>query len=80
MNFVRHDGKRRVVVTGGGMLSSLGRSWEEAFTNLKACKNRISYMPEWERFTKMNTRLASPYNEELPSRYRQDLYFCSNNA
>ena len=73
MNFVRHDGKRRVVVTGGGMLSSLGRSWEEAFTNLKACKNRISYMPEWERFTKMNTRLASPYNEELPTYPRKKI-------
>lgn len=73
MNFLRHDGKRRVVVTGGGMLSSLGRSWEEAFTNLKACKNRISYMPEWERFTKMNTRLASPYTEELPTYPRKKI-------
>ena len=24
-------------------------------------------MPEWERYTKMNTRLACPYDEELPS-------------
>ncbi len=67
MEFTKANGKRRVVVTGGGMLSGLGRDWNSAYENLKACKNKIRYMPEWERFTKMNTRMACPYDGELPS-------------
>ncbi len=67
MNFTKPNGKRRVVITGGSMLSALGRDWETAYANLKAGKNKIRYMPEWERFTKMNTRLACPYDGELPS-------------
>ena len=66
MEFTKPNGKRRVVVTGGGMVSAIGRDWETAYKNLKACKNKIRYMPEWERFTKMNTRMACPYDEELP--------------
>lgn len=67
MEFTKPNGKRRVVVTGGGMVSALGRDWETAYKNLKTCKNKIRYMPEWERYTKMNTRMACPYDEELPS-------------
>ena len=63
MEFTKPNGKRRVVVTGGGMVSALGRDWETAFANLKTCKNKIRYMPEWERYTKMNTRLACPFDE-----------------
>lgn len=67
MEFTKANGKRRVVVTGGGMVSALGRDWETAYKNLKECKNKIRYMPEWERYTKMNTRLACPYDGEIPS-------------
>ena len=67
MEFTKPNGKRRVVVTGGGMVSALGRDWETAYKNLKECKNKIRYMPEWERFTKMNTRMACPYDEPLPN-------------
>ena len=67
MEFTKPNGKRRVVITGGGMISALGRDWETAYANLKTCKNKIRYMPECERYTKMNTRLACPYDEELPS-------------
>ena len=67
MEFTKPNGKRRVVVTGGGMVSALGRDWETAYANLKTCKNKIRYMPEWERYTKMNTRLACPFDEPLPS-------------
>ena len=49
MEFTKPNGKRRVVVTGGGMVSALGRDWETAYANLKTCKNKIRYMPEWER-------------------------------
>lgn len=66
MEFTRPDGKRRVVVTGAGMLTALGRTWDEAYSTLKAGKNCIKKMDEWDRFPKMNTRLACPYTGELP--------------
>ena len=66
MEFTKANGKRRVVVTGAGMISALGRTWDEAFAQLKSGKNCIKYMPEWDRFPKVNTRLACPYTGELP--------------
>jgi 3-oxoacyl-[acyl-carrier-protein] synthase II len=67
MNYTKSNGKRRVVITGGGMLSGLGRDWSSAFKQLQSGKNCIKYMKDWERFSKMNTRLACPYEGELPS-------------
>ncbi len=64
--FLSKNGKRRVVVTGGGMLSALGDSWDEAFQKLRSYHNCIQYMKEWDVFTLMNTRLACPYTKELP--------------
>ena len=52
--------KRRVVVTGMGVLSSLGLSPDEIFENLKSCKNQVRYMTEWDKFQGLHTRLASP--------------------
>ena len=67
MSFIRADGRRRVVITGGGMLSALGDDWNEVFENLKLCKNKIVYMNEWDVYERMNTRLGCPYTKELPS-------------
>ena len=66
MEFIKANGKRRVVVTGGGMVSALGRDWETAYKNLKAYKNKIRYMPEWDSYTHLNAHIACPYDEELP--------------
>lgn len=71
--YIRHDGKRRVVVTGGGMLSALGDDWDEVYKNLKAGKNCIVYMKDWESFPLMNTRLACPYTKPLPSYPRKKI-------
>ncbi|MCH5290529.1 MAG: beta-ketoacyl-ACP synthase [Treponema sp.] len=73
MNFTRADGKRRVVVTGGGMLTALGDDWPEAFKTLQSYKNCIKYMKDWERFERMNTRLACPYEKDLPSYPRKKI-------
>lgn len=67
MTFTRSDGKRRVVVTGGGMLSALGDDWNEVFENLKQYKNKTLYIKDWDVYEGMNTRLACPYTKELPS-------------
>ncbi|MBP3772935.1 MAG: beta-ketoacyl-ACP synthase [Treponema sp.] len=58
--------KRRVVVTGGGILSALGNNWTTILSNLKAKKNFIHYVKEWdERYPLMNTRLASLIDFEI---------------
>lgn len=57
---------RRVVVTGGSVISALGNDWNEIFASLKQKKNKIKYMPEWERYQGMNTRLACPVDFKAP--------------
>ena len=57
---------RRVVVTGGGLVSALGNDWASALNSLKACRNFTRYMPEWEeKYPLMNTRLASPIDFKI---------------
>jgi 3-oxoacyl-[acyl-carrier-protein] synthase II len=51
---------RRVVVTGIGGLCGLGASWQEVHAGLRAGRNTIRTMHEWDRYTDMNTRLAGP--------------------
>ena len=59
-------GKRRVVVTGGGIVSVLGNDWNTILVNLKAKKNFIHYVKEWdEKYPLMNTRLASLLDFEI---------------
>jgi 3-oxoacyl-[acyl-carrier-protein] synthase II len=50
----------RVAVTGMGGITAFGRDWSEIETSLKAGRNAVRYMPEWERFTDLNTKLAAP--------------------
>lgn len=57
---------RRVVVTGGSIISALGNEWDEIFASLKQKKNKIKYMPEWEKYQGMNTRLACPVDFKAP--------------
>ncbi|MBQ4379571.1 MAG: beta-ketoacyl-ACP synthase [Treponema sp.] len=58
--------KKRVVVTGWGIVSALGRDWQTILKNLKAKKNFVKYMPEWdEKFPLMNTRLCAPVEFEI---------------
>lgn len=65
-DFLKANGKRRVVVTGGGIVSAIGDSWEEAKTNLKLLKNCTVYMKDWDKYPRMNTRLGCPYTKALP--------------
>jgi len=54
--------KKRVVVTGGAVISALGSEWADILAKLKSGKNLVRYMTEWDRYEKMNTRLAVPVN------------------
>ncbi|MDR2660137.1 MAG: beta-ketoacyl-ACP synthase [Spirochaetaceae bacterium] len=57
--------KRRVVVTGGGVVSVLGNSWQKILKSLKEGKNFVRYMNDWDKYANMNTRLATPVECEL---------------
>lgn len=51
---------RRVVVTGMGGITALGQSWAEIRTPMLQGKTAVRYMPEWERYESISTRLAAP--------------------
>jgi len=57
----------RVVVTGMGGVTAIGSSWPQIEKRLRSQDNAIRYMPEWERFKDLNSRLAAPIETfELP--------------
>jgi 3-oxoacyl-[acyl-carrier-protein] synthase II len=60
---------RRVVVTGMGGLCGLGSSWPEILAGLRARRNAIRTMHDWDRFPSMNTRLAGPIEFAPPSHW-----------
>ncbi len=60
----------RVVVTGVGGLTALGHDWPSIRSELKAGRTGIRYMPEWEEFKDLNTKLAGPVKAfDRPSGY-----------
>ncbi|MFZ5844138.1 MAG: beta-ketoacyl-ACP synthase [Pseudomonadota bacterium] len=61
---------KRVVVTGMAGITSLGSDWDSVAANLRAGKSGIRYMPEWERFDGLNTRLGGPVTDfTVPEHY-----------
>ncbi|MCL1928071.1 MAG: beta-ketoacyl-ACP synthase [Treponema sp.] len=52
--------RKRVVITGGAVISALGNEWPDIFKNLRTGKNCVRYMKDWEKYTRMNTMLAAP--------------------
>src|SRR6185369_1097169 len=61
---------RRVVVTGMSGVTSLGQTWEEIETNLKAGASGVVRMADWERYSDLLTRLAAPVADfQLPPHY-----------
>jgi 3-oxoacyl-[acyl-carrier-protein] synthase II len=57
---------RRVVVTGMGGVCGLGANWKDVEAGLRARRNAVRRMHEWDRFTDMNTRLAAPIDSFAP--------------
>ena len=56
---------RRVVVTGMGGVTALGNDWPTIRAHLEAGQTAIRYMPEWERFDGLNTRLGAPIADRI---------------
>ncbi|MDO6685284.1 MULTISPECIES: beta-ketoacyl-ACP synthase [unclassified Agarivorans] len=64
----------RVVVTGMAGLTAFGDNWSDIQSKLKQGENAVRYMPEWERFTDMHTKLAAPIDDyELPTYPRKKI-------
>tara|TARA_R110001583_G_scaffold6499_9_gene32924 strand:+ start:17850 stop:19079 length:1230 start_codon:yes stop_codon:yes gene_type:complete len=62
--------ERRVVVTGMSGVTAFGNDWESVSAKLKACENATQYMPSFEQYEGLNTKLAAPIdNFELPKHY-----------
>lgn len=65
---------KRVVVTGMAGISPIGSSWAEIQTNLRAGNTGIRHMPEWDKFSDLNTRLAAPVVDfEKPEHFNRKL-------
>jgi 3-oxoacyl-[acyl-carrier-protein] synthase II len=51
---------RRVVVTGMAGVTALGTSWAHIRTAFAEGRTGVRFMPEWDRYTDINTRIAAP--------------------
>ena len=51
---------KRVVVTGMSGITSLGEDTETIMQRMLAGESGIRYMPDWERYTDLRTRLGGP--------------------
>ena len=57
--------KRRVVVTGGSIVSSLGIVDEEVMKSLHECRNRTMLMEGWKRYQGLRPQIAAPVTAPL---------------
>ena len=53
-------GFKRVVVTGIGGITSLGDDWSTISDNFRNNRSGIRYMPDWEQYPDLTTRLGGP--------------------
>ncbi|MDP2876372.1 MAG: beta-ketoacyl-ACP synthase [Holophaga sp.] len=61
---------RRVVVTGMGGVTAFGDNWDAIKTALRSGKSGVRYMPEWDIYPDLQTRLGVPADcFEVPSHY-----------
>lgn len=59
----------RVVVTGMAGISPIGNDWQTISGNLKNMTTGIQFMPDWEKYEGLNTRLAAPAEFEKPAHF-----------
>ena len=61
---------KRVVVTGMAGISALGSEWQAIQQAFQEGRSAIRVMPDWSRYTELNTRLGGPVeNFQLPSHW-----------
>ncbi|EGQ8030179.1 beta-ketoacyl-ACP synthase [Vibrio parahaemolyticus] len=63
---------RRVVVTGMSGVTAFGNDWQSVEPKLRDCQNATQYMPSYEQYDGLNTKLAAPISDfELPKHYKR---------
>ncbi|HCG5473505.1 TPA: beta-ketoacyl-ACP synthase [Vibrio parahaemolyticus] len=63
---------RRVVVTGMSGVTAFGNDWQSVEPKLRDCQNATQYMPYYEQYDGLNTKLAAPILDfELPKHYKR---------
>ncbi|HIF9152125.1 TPA: beta-ketoacyl-ACP synthase [Photobacterium damselae] len=63
---------RRVVVTGMSGVTAFGNDWSAVEPKLRDCQNATQYMPSYEQYDGLNTKLAAPVTGfELPKHYKR---------
>lgn len=59
---------RKVYVTGYGVISAFGNSWNEIKTKFSSGVNAVRYMKEWDKYKDLVTKLAAPVDDyQIPS-------------
>lgn len=54
---------KRVVVTGMAGITALGEQSDAIFDIMRQGKSGVCYMPDWEQYSDLNTKLAAPVKE-----------------
>ncbi|MGU3814079.1 beta-ketoacyl-ACP synthase [Vibrio diabolicus] len=63
---------RRVVVTGMSGVTAFGNDWQSVEPKLRDCQNATQYIPSYEQYDGLNTKLAAPILDfELPKHYKR---------
>ncbi len=63
---------RRVVVTGMSGVTAFGNNWQSIEPKLRDCQNATQYMPSYEQYDGLNTKLAAPILDfDLPKHYKR---------
>jgi 3-oxoacyl-[acyl-carrier-protein] synthase II len=63
---------KRVVITGAGAISPLGNDWASVHQSLRAGRNAVRHMAEWDVYDGLNTRLGAPARPfDLPAHYNR---------
>ncbi|AWG79329.1 beta-ketoacyl-ACP synthase [Vibrio parahaemolyticus] len=63
---------RRVVVTGMSGVTAFGNNWQSVEPKLRDCQNATQYMPSYEQYDGLNTKLAAPILDfDLPKHYKR---------
>ncbi|MBS1228782.1 MAG: Beta-ketoacyl-acyl-carrier-protein synthase [Proteobacteria bacterium] len=61
---------KRVVITGMAGITALGACWQDIESQLRARRNAVRRMPEWDYFEALNTRLGAPIDHFVtPTHY-----------
>ncbi|NMH60668.1 beta-ketoacyl-ACP synthase [Alteromonas ponticola] len=67
---MNNNNYKRVVITGAGVVSSLGDDWQQVKARLRGMKSGVCFMEDWQKYEGLGTHLAAPIHDfELPPRY-----------